>query len=499
MNNRTTSSDEHPDAKGPNPESREAYPLLPGATQPHPLAAVIQTYLLALRDIGQTVRIVMPHLSKWQLDEVRKHEKKLEQFAPSPKNNGESQDITVDSARDFAELISTLRTLEELHASKALPVLARSLFMQIFCEFDAFIGSLLTVIYIKNQDLLKGISREITLRELFEHESLDSVKRAMLNKEIETFRRDSYVEQFANLEKKFQITLRKFDEWGEFVELSQRRNIFTHNDGMVSDQYLTVCDREGWKFPRRPLVGSTLNVELGYFGRALQVMSKVGFMLAHTLWSKVFPKELDDMHESINDRLYECLENKRWKTAAELGSFGLSDAMKRGASEITLRIRTINLAIGLKFAERQDEAYKLLDRLDWTASYRDFRLAILVLHENYDEAVKLMRSIGKSGELLEQSSYYTWPLFHRFRERPEFYAVYEEIYGEPYSTQVPTDGKSTNVSVSEAAVHSGDKAKASPAIKVPKKKVSRRSASIVSKKRITTKRGGAASQETPDN
>jgi hypothetical protein len=428
------------------------YPAIARRGETHPLANVVENYLLSLRNIAQTVQIVMPHLSKWQQDEIKKYRKKLSHFIPEDAPDGEPHRIAFESARDFAELTSTLRTLEELHTNKALPVLARSLFMQMFCEFDAFMGVLLKVIYIKNQDLLKGISREIAVRDLFEYESIEAIKRAMLEKEIETIRRDSYVEQFAGFEKKFQISLRKFDEWGEFVELSQRRNIFTHNDGMVSDQYLSVCEREGWKFGQRPAVGSTLHVNLDYFGRALRVMSKVGFMLAHTLWSKVFPSELAEMHDSMNDRLYQCLEHKRWKVAAEIGAFALSDPMRKGVSEINLRIRTVNVAIALKFSGREDEANRVLNSLDWSASYRDFKLAIFVLQDKFEEAVKLMRSIGRSGEILEQSSYYTWPLFHKFRERPEFYSTYHEIYGEPYQTQVPTDGKSTSVSVAEEAL-----------------------------------------------
>jgi hypothetical protein len=272
----------------------------------------------------------------------------------------------------------------------------------------------------------------------------------MLNKEIENFRRDSYVEQFASLEKKFQIVLRKFEEYPEFIELSQRRNIFTHNDGVVSEQYIIVCEREGWRFAKRPTTGETLHVDMEYFGLALRVMSKVGFMLAHTLWSKVFPQEHEELHDSINDQIYQCLEHKRWRLAAELGTFSLSDPMRKGVSEINLRIRTINTAIGLKFAGREDEARRLLKSGDWTASYRDFRLAIHVLEEEYDKAIEIMMSIGKSGEILNQSSYFSWPLFHKFRERPEFYSTYEKIYGEAYATQVPTDGKSTSVSVSKA-------------------------------------------------
>jgi hypothetical protein len=444
-------------SEGARPDG--TYPVIARHSGVHPLANVVENYLLSLRNIAQTVQIVMPHLSKWQQDEIKKYRKKLSHFIPEDAPDGESHQIAFESARDFAELTSTLRTLEELHTNKALPVLARSLFMQMFCEFDAFMGALLKVIYLKNQDLLKGISREIAVRDLFEYESIDAIKRAMLEKEIETIRRDSYVEQFAGLEKKFQITLRKFDEWGEFVELSQRRNIFTHNDGMVSDQYLSVCEREGWKFGPRPAVGSTLHVSLDYFGRALRIMSKVGFMLAHTLWSKVFPSELTEMHDSMNDRIYQCLEHKRWKVAAEIGAFALSDPMRKGVSEINLRIRTVNVAIALKFAGREDESKRLLNSLDWSASYRDFKLAIFVLQDNFDEAVKLMRSIGKSGEILEQSAYYSWPLFHKFRERPEFYSTYQEIYGEPYQTQVPTDGKSTSVAVSEEASAKNSEAK----------------------------------------
>ena len=345
----------------------------------HPMADVIRNYLSSLRNIGQTVQIVMPHLQKWLVDEIKKNEKKLSHYIPNPPKRGIPQDVTLESARDFVEFTSTIKKLEELQSNRALPVLARSLFMQMFCEFDAFMGSLLKTIYTRNENLLKGISREITLSDLLQYENIDAAKRAMLDKEIETFRRDSYVEQFVQLEKKFGLTLRKFPEWGEFVELTQRRNIFTHNDGMISDQYVLVCEREGWKFGERPKLGDTLQVDIQYFARSLQVLSKVGFMLTHTLWAKVFPREEGDMHQSVNDCLYSALEAKRWKTAAEFGEFALSDPMRKNVTEIDLRIRVVNWAIALKFSDRDAAAKKLLGSFDWSASYRDFKLAIHVL------------------------------------------------------------------------------------------------------------------------
>ncbi|WP_141213174.1 hypothetical protein [Janthinobacterium sp. PC23-8] len=434
-------------------EKTEA-PRAPRYSSDHPLEKVIQDYLANMRDILQTVNIVMPHLTGWFSEEIAKAQKSLSRFFPD--DVGHDEDITLEKARDFAEFTGAVKNIDDLINSKAVEVLARSLFMQMFCEFDAFTGLLLKAVYGRNSELLKGISREISLSDLLAYPDIDAVKQAMLDKEIETFRRDSYVEQFAQLEKKFNLTLRKFSEWPEFVELSQRRNIFTHNDGMINDQYISVCTRESYVFVAKPEVGQVLEMNFEYFARATQVMSKLGYMLCHTLWSKIFPGEANDLHSSLNNSLYSCLEDKRWKTAAELGEFSLSEPMKKNISDIDLRIRVINVSIALKFSDRFDDARKILNSIDWTATYRDFKLALHVLNDRFDEAVELMKSIGKNGEIIDQHSYHAWPLFHKFKERPEFYATYESIYGDTYFSVVPSTASTTEKEAA-AVVNSGVK------------------------------------------
>ncbi|MDO1721990.1 hypothetical protein Q2317_25690, partial [Escherichia coli] len=129
--------------------------------------------------------------------------------------------FTFDSARDFAEFTSIIRQIEDIGSHNSTEVLSKSLFTQLFAEFDAYIGELLKIVYLKNDKLLKGVLREISLADLLDFEDLNAVKISMLDKEIETFRRDSYIEQFSTLEKKFNLSLRKFKEWSAFVELSQ--------------------------------------------------------------------------------------------------------------------------------------------------------------------------------------------------------------------------------------------------------------------------------------
>lgn len=393
-----------------------------------------------------TAQTVLPHTSKWINAEIDKAEKRIAKFIPGFPDAAEETKLELKTAREFAEFTKAARTLNEVRSNRAPSVLARALFLQMFSEFDAFTGRLLKAIYLKNDSLLKGISREISLCDLLDYTDLDSVKKAMLEKEIDSFRRDSYVEQFASLEKKFSLTLRKFKEWGEFVELTQRRNLFTHNGGVVSEQYLLVCDREGHKFEKRPSIGDSLSVSMDYFSRAIRLLSKVALMLGFTLWAKVFPKEQEELQESLNDILYANLEQKRWRFVAELHDFALSEPMKRGASEINLRLRTVNIAIALKFSERSPEALSVLHSVDWSAAYRDFKLAIAVLEEKFSEAVIIMKSIGKSGEIINQAAYHTWPLFTKFREQPEFYEAYQAIYDESFAEQIRRE-------VAENSVH----------------------------------------------
>lgn len=430
-----------------------------------PVAVAVARYVAALRGIGQTAAIALPHIAKWTLDEMETTQKKIEGFVPEPPKKGDPPvTLEFESIPRFVEFTDAIRRIEELQQLKATAILSKSLFTQLFAEYDAFIGELLKSIYLKNDFLLKGIAREISLPELLEHKDLDSAKRAMLDKEIETFRRDSYVEQFSSLEKKFNLPLRKFREWPAFVELSQRRNILTHNGGLVSDQYLVVCDREGHAFEERPAVGSDLQVSFEYFARALRLLTKVGLMLGYTLWNKVFPKEADTLHNELNEMIFQSLRQKRWALVADLTDFVLNDAMKKGISDVDLRIRVVNSAIGLKFAGKDVDARRLLNSIDWSASYRDFKLALAVLEERFDEAISIMKSIGKRGEIVDQHGYHTWPLFWKFRERADFYAAYLEIYDQPFAERLetpdgsleahaarPTEGQIVDVQVREIA------------------------------------------------
>lgn len=393
----------------------------------NPMNSVLVDFLRDIQSIQKTRMVVFPHVLSWLKSQQEGNAKKLAKYASQRED--EINTYRAESAHQASEMLRAIRALDGLGGMRIPKTLQRSLFTQLFSEYDAFVGALLKAIYKEKTDLLKGISRQISFADLLDYDNLNAIKLDMLEKEVETFRRASYVEQFASLETKFGLKLRSFPEWGEFVELSQRRNLVVHNGGLVSDQYLLVCEREGYKFQERPKLGDLLSLNGDYFSRATIVISKVAFMLCHTLWRKLFPCDREIAHQEANSVLFDLLRDKRWNTANEIAKFTLTLPMKEGISDMGLRIRTINSAIATKFSGDENGCKTILESLDWSAALRDFRLAIAVLSDNFPAAAELMISIGKRGELVNELAYHEWPLFHVFRESPDFLSAYSTVYG----------------------------------------------------------------------
>lgn len=403
----------------------------------HPIEQALTLFLESMDDFRDAFRLGMPALSEKRKQQQKKGRERLDALPIRPvRVDGEdSPALEADHPQVMSEMMATMDEMVRLSTSRILEVAARSLFIGIFTEFDVFMGRLLTALYSSRPELLKGIKREISLAELLEFSDLAGVKRDLMEKEIDSFRRDSYIEQFASLEQKFELrTLRQFKEWSEFVELSQRRNLMTHNGGRVNDQYLLLCQAQGCRFDPCPKIGEELRITPDYAYRAIFVMKKTGFMLAHTLWRKVFPDQQAAANESLNDALFALLKRRHWKLASEVGQFALTPIQTKEITDKQHRVRLVNTAIALKMrgGDSAKQAIALLETVDWSASLRDFRLATAVLNDNIQEATDLMRDIGQKGEMVNQLAYHTWPLFEQFRDKPEFHAAYREIYGEDF-------------------------------------------------------------------
>lgn len=405
-----------------------------GKKEDPPLIEVaLNRFLNGMFGIQKTFEVVVPHISEWMRTGIGSIEEKYKNYKKLEEDGSLVFNFNAAVSREMADMMEFRRSIEEITAVDYNDVVATCLFTQIFCEFDSFMGELLKAIYKSKPALYSSLERKISASELMSFDGISGATEFLLDQEIDAFRRDSYVEQFSNLEAKFSVKTKEFKEWPAFVELSQRRNLLTHNGGVVSDQYLAVCKREGISDSNFPQVGEKLRITPDYLAKALLVIRKVAFMLTHTLWRKVLPNESEKAHGACHSAIYEMLQRKMWLTAAELGTFSLSPMLCKNLSDQHRRMRVINTAIGYKFSGNDSVCKQLLEKEDWTSSFRDFKLAVSVLTDKLDDVWPQMLRIGKQGEMIEELAYRDWPLFHRLRQEPKFHEVFHEIYGEHFS------------------------------------------------------------------
>lgn len=417
---------------------------------PHPIAAAIDRLVHRARDIKLAVRQFMPIAQ-----DIRK--RNFEEVITVLEANGpltgdpDPHTRVLAQKRVHAAMIRSYR----LRNSQVPSVIENGLFLTLFSAFDAFTGELLRGLYARKPVLFRSLNKSITFGDVLATSSIEELKLQVLDDEIETLRRKSYSDQFASLAQRFDVKLTAFERWPAFVECSQRRNLITHCDGIVTEQYLSVCREAGVDDKTLPSLASRVRLGPKYFYPACELVIEVGIKLGQTLWRKTLPDEVETADRHLMSVLYNTLESGIWPRASMIGEFAYG--LRTLASDLDRKIITVNYAQALKRNGAPDQSRKILNEVDWTAATNDFKLAQAVLLEQYDVAAELMRKIGKEGDMLKEHGYHTWPLFIEFRETEQFAKAYEEVYGHPYSDKLKQDAdKASKGAAAEAEKQAED-------------------------------------------
>jgi hypothetical protein len=308
-------------------------------------------------------------------------------------------------------------------------IVPRSFLVSLISLYDGFLGRLLRVCFLSRPELLTASERSLTFAQIATFASLDEAKNYVLEKEVEAVLRESHAEQFDWLEGKFKMELRKgLDSWSTFIEVTERRNLFVHTDGVVSTQYLTVCGRHGVKLDGDLVPGRELHVSPSYFDSAFECIFSIGVKLAHVLWRKLFPTDRHAADQNLARICFDLLVDGEFALAKDLLDF--ASGLRKFSSDEYRRIFVVNRVQAYKWAGDTDKARTLLDAEDWSATNDSFRLAAAVLGDHFASAIEIMRAIGANGSVTK-TDYREWPLFREIRKAPEFAATFEELFGEP--------------------------------------------------------------------
>lgn len=359
----------------------------------------------------------------------KKMVKRLEKMAGcEKKEKPESNEVELAIECSYKEFKKLKKTMYNITRAKS--IIPRTFIVSVVSEYDAFVGRMTKVMYYLNPEKLNNSDRKFSFSELMGFESIGDAKAFMIEKEVETLLRKSHKEQLEVLGRKFDVELTKdVVGWKEFIEITERRNLFVHCDGIVSSHYLAVCLENSIDISNCKK-GDVLTISPEYLLKAYQTFVVMGVMLGHVLWRKFIKCETDLADNNLMDLMYDNLNKLGKGVACDIGRFSI-ECIKRFSNDVTNRIVKINYAIALKMSKRDKEAEKVLSGLDWSATSLNFKLAVAVLRGEYVKACEFMRAIGARGEV-SKANYIEWPLFWEFRETQLFADCYNEVFGEEF-------------------------------------------------------------------
>jgi hypothetical protein len=328
---------------------------------------------------------------------------------------------------EYTEFFNLQRRLQR--SKRAIQIIPRSFFTSLVSQYDAFVGTLMRAVFYMKPEVLNSSEHHITFKDLTAFVSLDAARESVVEKEVESLLRESHAEQFRWMEAKFNVPLTKdLPSWPKFIEVTERRNLFVHCNGIVSAQYLAVCKRHGADCSNAKM-GIELHVDAGYFTSAYATLLEIGIKLAHVLWRRLKPDEMDKADGNFNNLCLDFIKDEKYEVARTLLDFAAE--YKKFGSESSRKVLVLNRAQTYKWIGQEKRAIEILASEDWNAASEKFQLGAAVLKDDFKTASTLMKHIG-SDNSPTKSDYREWPMFKLFRATPEFAATYQAVFGESF-------------------------------------------------------------------
>lgn len=409
--------------KTKNPEQAEIKVVKPD------FGKEIDSFIKHIEAQADIVPLVMGLLSVKMVQESKHVDKYIKENGIVEKeDNGDEKGkllIPSDKFKEFIELNEKVETTDL--AYNLLPI---NFVVSFVSQYDAYLGGLIRTMFISKPEFLNSSEKNILFSELIKFESIEEAREFTVEKEVESVLRESHLKQFKWLENKLGITLRKdLPSFSEFIEITERRNLFVHCNGIISRQYLEVCKENDVKNIDKTKLGQKLNANPAYFNKCYMVLFEIGVKLGQVIWRKLQPDDIESADAHLNNVCYQLLIKGHNRLALNLLTFA-TDTLKKHHDQEMLCILTINKALAHYLSDKKDDCKKVLSKHDWSATNDKFKLAIAVLREEYENAIELMKSIGTSNKHINQGAYREWPLFRHFRKRDDFKLAYKEIFNE---------------------------------------------------------------------
>ncbi len=377
--------------------------------------------------------VVEPFLAERDEKHREKVDKMVKNFSSTiDDENDENQEIAIP----FQQIQNFRKAVVRIN--KAVSMFKQHSLVLLISKLDEFVTELLRIALGEQPEKLKGSEKSIHYDQIFKYDNINDMIKDIVGSEIDSIMRKSHATSISFLDESFKLGIKsKISSWPDFIEISQRRNLFVHTGGSVTNQYIETCEEADKNIDEEIEKGTILRVDHDYFKKSFALLYELGIRLSQALYRRLYPNNLDAADTMLNQVGFDLMLEERWDLAKIVFDFAGQMPNKFYTSEIDKLRFIINLAICHKRLGNDQEVNDLLNAVDWDAYKSNLRLAVSILRDDYEKASELMKLTPEKE--FDAQAYRTWPLFEKFRESAEFKRTYKEKFGEDFNSDFTED------------------------------------------------------------
>lgn len=392
-----------------------------------PFQKVINNYIELITAQIDTLPLLLNLLVSKTITNVKAVQKFIKEHDIKEVKDGDSTTFAIpyELNSKFSKLNSCTHT-----SFLAANLISCNIVVSLVSLYDAYLGNLIKVMYKTCPELLNDSNKNFSLAEILQFESIEEAKDRVIEKEVDTILRDNHLAQIQWLDAKLKLNIKKdLPVFSDFIEITERRNLFVHTNGEVSRQYIKICKDNHVKDIEKVKIGDHLTATPQYIFHCYNTLFEIGVKLGHVIWRKLDKSTIVQADDYLNDICFDLLKRNKYELALVLLKFA-TDVLKKYANQEIKYIFIINKALAYYLINDKKTCIEVLDKEDWSAFAPKFQLAVAVLHDDYAKATSYMKIIKGS---VPKNIYGDWPLFTKFRESDEFKICYRELYNEDFS------------------------------------------------------------------
>lgn len=306
---------------------------------------------------------------------------------------------------DVFQSIPRQSTMQQLYAAQLTSLVA---------DFEYFCGSILRIVAAElHRDIIPP-GKKLDWQRVEAAGSVSALREELLEEQISALLRkglSSWIGAFKSLKVRIPTSAQDGPNSVELHEVFNRRHVIIHNGGRVSSSYISrmsqvagQCDAE---------LGALLQVSPDYLTQAADVLIEVAFGLATNCAMTLIGKDREFIENRLVNLIYHLLVEKRPDACRRVCTEYRDTRFKDPESGPVVRV---NGWLAMRELGQHDQVRQEVDEWDVSDLPEAYKLAKLILQEDWGAATALARRLLANGGLSPQA-WNTWPLAAPLRDR----------------------------------------------------------------------------------